>query len=140
MPGQRVDTILDRLRGEGIRVTTARRAILTVLTEHAGPISVDDLASAVQSRAPDVHRATVYRNLSDLEDLGLVLHAHTGHGPVMYQLASGARSQLICESCGTTIEVGPELFSALARRAREQYGFVVHPHHFAVLGRCVRCS
>ena len=49
--------------------------------------------------------STIYRNLDDMERLGVVTHAHLGHGPAVYHLASTAHGHLVCEGCGTAIEV-----------------------------------
>ena len=38
-------------------------------------------------KAPDVHLSTIYRNLEELEHLGLISHSHLGHGPSSYLLA-----------------------------------------------------
>jgi len=103
-------------------------------------MSVEDLAAAVQARAPDVHISTIYRNVEDLQDLGVIVHSHLGHGPVTYQLAVLAHAHLICENCGARIEVGDELFAGLVRAAKAQLGFSIDPHHVAIQGRCADCE
>jgi Fe2+ or Zn2+ uptake regulation protein len=103
-------------------------------------MSAEALAEAVQERAPDVHLSTIYRNLEDLEELGVISHSHLGHGPSSYLLASHAHAHFICARCGTTIEAPDELFRGLARTARSTLGFTIDPHHFAILGTCARCG
>ncbi len=135
-----VDDVLALLRAHGGRVTSSRRVLLEILFESGDHLSAEELAEAVQARAPDVHRSTIYRNLDDLQRLGVVAHTHLGHGPSTYQLASLAHAHLLCEQCGTTIEAPDELFAGLAREAKERLGFTIDPHHFAILGRCSRCT
>ncbi len=103
-------------------------------------MTVEALAEAVQARAPDVHISTIYRNVEDLEDLGVVVHSHLGHGPVTYQLAALAHAHLICEDCGSRIEVSDDLFSGLVRTAKAKLGFSIDPHHVAIQGRCRDCE
>ncbi len=103
-----VEEVLDLLRARGGRVTSSRRILLEVLFESTDHLSVEDLAAAVQAQTPDVHVSTIYRNLEDLERLGVVTHSHLGHGAATYQLASLAHAHFVCESCGAQVEA-PEV-------------------------------
>lgn len=134
-----VDDVMALVRARGGRATSSRRVLLEVLFQAQGHLVVEELAEAVQARAPDVHISTIYRNLEDLERLGVVVHTHLGHGPAAYQLASLAHAHFICETCGAVIEAPDELFQGLARTAKTRLGFSIDPHHFAILGRCAAC-
>src|SRR5436305_9430057 len=136
----RTAAILDRLRADGGRVTTARRALIAALVDAAGHVTADDLATSVQAAYPDVHRSTIYRTLDALERLGIVDHVHLGHGRAVYHLADQPHHHLVCEVCGCVIEVPEELFASLAETLHDQYGFAIHPRHFAVVGRCAAHS
>jgi Fe2+ or Zn2+ uptake regulation protein len=135
-----VDDVLSMVRARGGRATSSRRVLLEVLFEADDHRSAEDIATLVQQRAPDVHLSTIYRNLEELQGLGVVVHTHLGHGAATYQLASLAHAHFICAECGAMIEAPDELFSGLARSARERLGFTIDPHHFAILGRCAACS
>jgi len=128
------------LRAAGGRATPSRRILIEVLFESDEHRSAEDLAAVVQSRAPDVHLSTIYRNLEELQRLGVIVHTHLGHGPATYHLTSRSHAHLLCEGCGRRFEAPGELFADLARRAKAGYGFTVDPHHFAVQGRCADCS
>jgi Fur family ferric uptake transcriptional regulator len=134
------DGALDLLRQDGGRITSSRRFLLRLLFETEGHYTAEELATAVQVRAPDIHISTIYRNLDELERLGIIVHSHLGHGPVGYVLASSAHSHFVCEKCGKMIEAPDELFAELAKAAESEFGFFVNPHHFAMLGRCVDCQ
>ncbi len=138
-PPTTVDEVLALVRASGGRATTSRRVLLEVLFGSSDHRSVEDLAAAVQARSPEVHLSTIYRNLEELERLGVIAHTHLGHGPAAYQLASDAHSHLLCERCGRRFEAPEELFAGLARKAAERYGFTIDPRHFAILGRCADC-
>lgn len=134
------DEVLGLLRARGGRVTASRRLLLEALFEAPGHLSAEELAADVHRRAPDVHLSTIYRNLEELERLGVVVHTHLGHGPATYQLATLAHAHLICEECGTQIEAPDALFRSMARQAKSELGFTIDPHHFAVFGRCAGCT
>jgi Fur family ferric uptake transcriptional regulator len=135
-----VESVLAYVRAKGGRVTSSRRILLEVLFEADGHLSAEELAEAVQRRAPDVHLSTIYRNLEELEHLGVVAHSHLGHGPSSYLLASHAHAHFICSRCGTMIEAPDDMFRGLARAAKTKLGFSIDPKHFAILGLCADCS
>ena len=138
-PVTSVDDVLRLVRARGGRATPSRRVLLEVLFEREGHMSAEDLAGAVQARSPDVHISTIYRNMEDLQRLGVIVHSHMGHGPATYQLASLAHAHFICEECGVTLEAPDELFRGLARTVRAKLGFTIDPHHFGMVGRCAAC-
>jgi Fur family ferric uptake transcriptional regulator len=103
-------------------------------------MSAEELAVAVQAKAPDVHLSTIYRSLDELQRLGVIVHTHLGHGAASYTLASHAHAHFICEGCGVMVEAPDDLFKGLARSAKAKLGFSIDPYHFAILGRCAACS
>jgi Fur family ferric uptake transcriptional regulator len=135
-----VDEVIALLRSRGGRATSSRRVLLEVLFEAEGHLSAEELTEAVRARAPDVHVSTIYRNLEDLQGMGVLVHTHVGHGPATYQLASSAHAHFVCEECGAMLEAPEELLRSLARGARDRLGFAVNPRHFAILGRCAACA
>ena len=134
-----VEGALALLREQGGRVTSSRVLLLRALFDSRGHRTAEELGAEVQAVAPEVHISTIYRNLDDLERLGVVVHAHLGHGPATYHLAAGAHGHFVCEECGAMIEAPDEIFSGLSRAARSRFDFDINPHHFAVLGRCKDC-
>ncbi len=146
LPGRtelRIDTVEDALalvRASGGRATPSKRILLEILFDTDAHLSAEELAAAVQERAPDVHLSTVYRNLEDLQRIGVLTHTHLGHGPSTYQLSTHTHAHFICGECGTRIEAPDELFAGLARAAKSSLGFTIDPHHFAILGRCAVCE
>ncbi len=121
-------------------MTSSRRILLRILFSSTGHRTAEELAAEVQAEAPDIHLSTIYRNLDELERLGIVVHAHFGHGPATYHLASSVHGHFVCEECGKLIEVPDSMFSGLAREATTRFGFTIDPHHFAVLGHCADCA
>ena len=134
-----VEGVLAMVREQGGRVTSARRLVLEAIFAADGHKTAEELATTVQAQAPDVHMSTIYRNLDDMERLGVVTHAHLAHGPAVYHLAATAHGHLVCENCGNVIEAPDELFGDLGRRALTRFGFEINPRHFALLGRCQLC-
>jgi Fur family transcriptional regulator, ferric uptake regulator len=135
----RVDAIIEKLRGAGGRVTTARRLVVAALVQGRAHPTADDVAAFVQAQHPEIALSTIYRTLDALEGLGLVEHTHLGHGSAVYHLGA-PHQHLVCEQCGAVIDVPAALLDDLRAQLRMQYAFEVHVGHFAMLGRCGKCG
>jgi Fe2+ or Zn2+ uptake regulation protein len=137
----RLDRILDLIRRDGGRVTSARRAVLAaLLDEHGRHVSAEELAAAVRASDPDVHLSTVYRTLDALEHLGVVVHVHLGHGRAIYHLTDDLHHHAVCEVCGAVLQLPDAIFSDVQAGLREAHGFHLDAHHFALVGRCAACA
>jgi Fur family ferric uptake transcriptional regulator len=123
------------LRARGLRVTAQREKVLGAVRalRHATPEQISESVDGV-----DV--ATVYRTLELLEELGLVKHAHLGHGAPSYRPAEDDHIHLICHSCGAVSDVEPAVVDLLDGRLRAERGFVLDRAHFTVFGRCASCA
>jgi Fe2+ or Zn2+ uptake regulation protein len=121
-------------------LTKARRALLDTLAGTSEHLTADELLDLVRRAEPDVHRATVYRTLETLADLGIIEHTHLGHGPAVYHLSDDLHQHLVCEVCGKVTEVPVSLMRSVERRLLDDYGFEMRPLHFAIVGRCRRCA
>lgn len=137
--GPDLEDAIARLRAHGGRITAPRLALLRALARAAGELTAEELAEEIHRETPTVHRATVYRNLEELERLGVLVHSHLGHGPATYQPAGSAHAHLACEHCGFAVDLPAILLDSFVAEIEEQYGFVVLPHHFALSGLCPAC-
>jgi len=133
-----LETVLERLRSRGGRVTTARRTILQALLDAPDHVTADSLAESVQAAHPDIHLSTVYRTLDVLTELGVVDHAHLGHGPAVFHLTDDPHQHLVCRSCGRVIELPLSVLRPVQREVARDYGFELDAH-FALAGRCADC-
>lgn len=141
IPGRHVDGDTRAiLRERGLRVTTARLAVLdrlrTAGTDH---LTADELAADVRRRHPTVHLSTVYRTLDTLSDAGLISLARFGDQPATYHLTDDVHHHAVCTSCGATLVVPPAMFESVRRRLLAEHGFRADPHHLTIEGRCADC-
>ena len=139
MANQHATRIIATLREQGVRITTARRAVIAALVASDGHVTAEDVTIAVQRQAPEIHLSTVYRTLESLEELGVVDHVHLGHGSAVYHLAENRHQHLVCERCKKVIHLADGLVDDLARVVDSNYHFTLRPHHFALIGLCEEC-
>ncbi|WP_018386427.1 Fur family transcriptional regulator [Wenjunlia vitaminophila] len=127
------------LRERGYRLTPQRQLVLEAVDtlEHATP---DSILTEVRKTASSVNISTVYRTLELLEELGLVSHAHLGHGAPTYHLADRHHHMhLVCRDCGSVIEADVSVAGPFVDLLKDRFGFETDMRHFALFGRCVRC-
>lgn len=133
--------VLGLIRERGGRASRAGRMVLESLTAAAGSHrTAEEVAAEVRRRSPEIHPATVYRNLERLESLGVAYHTHLGHGPAQWHLAAGAHPHITCERCGAVVEAPAGAFEALRSAVADATGFSVDLRHFALTGTCAECS
>jgi Fur family transcriptional regulator, ferric uptake regulator len=136
----RLSAAIGELRAQGTRITTARVAILEVLSASEAHLSADDVAHAVNALQPRVHRATVYRTLDSLVAAGLVAHTHLGHGNAVYHLTTTPHAHCQCQRCEEIIDVPRTLLRTVSSRLLDDYGFSLDTGHSALLGLCKQCA
>lgn len=135
-----LDSALAALRGQGLRVSAARRLLLESLYRTEDPLTAERLASGLDGQLPRSDVASIYRNLETLEQLGLVKHFHLGHGPGLYVRAGAAvREYLVCDSCGTVQALPPAQLDRVREVVREDTGWESRFTHFPISGLCPAC-
>lgn len=135
---------LDLLRARGERVTAARRAVLHVLGAARGHLCAEDVVARVDDAEPGVHRATVYRSLQSLTELGIVAHTHVPGGATIYHLrhspgAPSGHAHLQCTRCERFFDIPTDWLAPLGDRLRDELSFQLEAQHAALLGTCADC-
>jgi Fur family transcriptional regulator, ferric uptake regulator len=138
--GEPAKSLHSTLRSRGYRLTPQRQLVLQAVTSlrHGTP---EEIGAEVRRTAGAVNISTVYRTLELLEEVGLVTHAHLGHGAPTYHAATDEdHLHLVCRDCGSVTETAVAVADPLVRRLSEEHGFETDVGHFAIFGRCRRCS
>jgi len=95
----------ERLRAAGLRSTFPRVAVLRELESATAPLSHAELVEALGDEGYD--RVTIYRNLTDLTEAGLVVRADLGDHVWRFELKRehtshpGTHPHFTCTDCGT---------------------------------------
>jgi Fur family ferric uptake transcriptional regulator len=127
------------VRSKGLRATPPRLAVLELLRACDAPVSHAEVADRLASRAWD--RATIYRNLIDLAEAGLVRRTDVGDHVWRFEVVrddhDAAHPHFVCTECGT-VECLPELELA-TRRARAPRAVRQRQVEVQVRGLCDAC-
>src|ERR1700730_16696374 len=93
-------TDADRLRAAGLRVTSARLAILEAVRAGNHP-GTDEIARAARDRVGHVTVQAVYEALNALSAAGLVRRTDPAGSPARYESRVGDNHHhIVCRSCG----------------------------------------
>jgi Fe2+ or Zn2+ uptake regulation protein len=132
--------IIDRIAQQGHRLTTPRQTIVALVAPRRDYFSAQEIWDEVQSKHRGIGRATVFRTLDLLVDLGVLNRVHIGDGCHRYTVCeTGHHHHLMCVDCGTvtSIEAGP--IERQIRRTASDEGFELLTHHLELIGRCSTC-
>jgi Fur family transcriptional regulator, ferric uptake regulator len=131
-----------RLRRLGQRLTPRRRSLLEILRAARHPLTIHEILE----RGKDLAMSSVYRNLTVLEQAGLVHRVITREDFARYELAEELTEHLhhlICSSCGlvrdmpTDVRVERVMRSVMAEMPVEV--FTPQSHRIDVMGMCPDC-
>ncbi len=110
-PATTAKELQTRLRDAGLRATSARIAVLQKMLQGKGPLSHAQVFGELEEDGFD--RATVYRNLVDLADAGLLRRTDLGDHIWRFEPIGddaphgGPHAHFVCSDCGT-VECLPE--------------------------------
>ncbi len=132
------------LRRSGYKFTGQRSAVLDVLLKYSDShMSIDDIFSLVKQTNPEIGIATVYRTLTLLEKIGIVIKLDLDDGFSRYELSrqneDHRHHHLICSKCGSVSEVEEDLLDSLEEQILKKNGFLVTDHRVKFYGLCKKC-
>jgi len=140
MTNPREEQIYILVRGSGGRLTVSTRAVVAILLDGTAHLTADDIIAEAGRRHPGIAASTIYRVLQRLDELGVVEHVHSGHGPTFYHLREAGHAHLVCSECGRIIDIPDQLLTGVSRSVKRTYDFRIEPRHTALIGRCDSCS
>ncbi|HET6516014.1 MAG TPA: transcriptional repressor [Thermodesulfovibrionales bacterium] len=132
--------ILDKLRGDGHRITKARSAIVDILLHIKKPLTARAIFTLLNSRGLTSNRATVYRELGFLLANDIVCQVRFAGKAIHYEINSGHHHHLVCLKCDTVKDVvlGKHL-EHQERQIYEKEKFKVVSHSLEFYGLCNNC-
>ena len=134
------DALMERVAERGHRLTGPRREIVEMLARR-GNATAQDLFEAMRREGLGVGRATVFRTLELLSQLGLVERVHLPDGCHTYVLtAPGHRHHLICTSCGALVEFSDCALEDALMELSRRTSFRISGHWLEVFGLCQACQ
>ena len=132
-----LESVLQRLQEQRYRITPSRLMVVKAVLERSGHFSVDDILT----KAPTVGRATVFRTMKLLSEVGVLCRVLLEDGTLRYRVSrrQDHHHHLVCMSCASVQEldacIDPQLLDDLARST----GYEIEGHWLEFFGRCAPC-
>ncbi|MCC4267077.1 Fur family transcriptional regulator [Microbacterium schleiferi] len=128
------------IRAAGLRVTSARLAVLDALREHPHA-SADAIFADVDRRAPGTTLQSVYNALGDFAGAGLVRRIQPAGQPMRFEVRiDDNHHHLVCTSCGRVEDVDCVTGEAPCLHPSQMHGFTLSQAEITFWGRCASCS
>lgn len=137
------NAILEAFDSAGLRTTRPRRLIAQRLAEYAArgtAFGTEELWQQLQQLHPHLGRATLFRSVDVLADLGVLDRIELGDGTRRYRVCDrGHHHHLICTRCHRIQEVDVCLPERELAEAAAEAGFDVERHALELYGQCAEC-
>ncbi len=132
--------IVSALDRAGYRLTAPRLAVADLIATHDGHFTASELAAAARDRRLGISRATLFRALDLLIELGVVERLDLPSGEHAYvPCAPAHHHHVVCSRCGRTAEVDDAGLSGAVREIERQSGFRIDTHRLELFGLCRHC-
>lgn len=140
-----INAIKGKLKENGYKFTTQRRAIINAIVDnHEEHLSCDEVYNIVRNEHPELGIATVYRTLQLFEKLDIVYKLNFDDGCSRYELTASSENHhhhhLICLNCGKVAEVKLDLLEALEEEIEKEGQFTIVDHNVKFYGYCSECK
>jgi len=134
---------LRTLQGAGLRRGGARTAVVEALAGHDCAVTALELDDELRRREPPVGRASVYRALDQLEELGLLRRIEVTRGTAAYERVEPSghhHHHAICNGCGRMETFEDRSLERAIERVAGEVPFEISEHDVVLRGLCKRCS
>jgi Fur family transcriptional regulator, stress-responsive regulator len=133
-------TDASRLRQAGLRVTSARLAILDVVRAGNHP-GTDEIARAARDRLGHITLQAVYEALNALTTAGLLRRIEPAGSPARYESRIGDNHHhIVCRQCGAVADADCVVGHAPCLEPAASAGFAVDEAEVTFWGLCPRCQ
>ena len=121
----------------GLKVTKQRLAIVNVIEQSTGHLSLDELLEAARKVSSGVGYATVYRTMRLLTEAGITIEHRFGKNVSRYEVATtDHHDHLICKKCGKIVEFHDEMIEDRQDMIAAKHGFKIVGHRHVIFGIC----
>jgi Fur family ferric uptake transcriptional regulator len=130
------------LADAGYRRGGVRRSIVGLLDEQRCALSAGEIRDRLAARGSEVSRASVYRVIEELEQIGVLQRVEVGQGVVRYEPARGGAAHhhhLVCERCGRLEPFTDEGLERAIEQLSTRLPLRVSEHEIVIRGACSAC-
>ena len=122
-----------------LKHSVQRDSILNFLSARHDHPTAETIYLGVRQELPNISLATVYRNLTLLDDIGLIQRIRTGNGPDRFDGHPEPHNHFICRECGRVIDLEMDSIERINDIAGRSFGGTIEGHRTWFYGKCPDC-
>lgn len=127
------------LKNHGLKITSARIAVLSVLEANHLPLSAERIYELTKKEG--LNLSTVYRTLNSFAEAGLVKKEINQDKESIFSLESEEDNHvLICTKCHKTVKLEGCPYHEVNEAIESQTGFLLQDHNTEIYGICPDCQ
>ena len=130
----------DSLRKTGLKATLPRLKIMDIF-EHSKQkhLSAEDIYKLMIGSNNEIGLATIYRVLTQFEQVGLLIRHHFEGGKAVYELNEKSHhDHIVCLQCGHVTEFVNEEIEKLQTKVAEEHGFKIIEHSLIIYADSIK--
>jgi len=122
------------------RNTVQRQIILDTLKKFHTHPTVDKIYAEIQKAHPTISKTTVYRNLRQLAQNGIIRQISILDGFERYDGIIDRHHHFRCKSCGDILDVDIPYLADIDEIVRQKYDLQIDGHDIVFKGICSKCG
>jgi Fur family ferric uptake transcriptional regulator len=133
-----LNKLRNHLRQNDLRFTNERLIILEEIFQFPSHFDAEKLFIHIRKKHDHISRATVYRTLDLLSQIGIIKKENLGKDYATYELdyKMPHHDHLICVVCGKVVEFVDETIEKRQKEICQKYDMEMIRHQLQIFGRC----
>ena len=119
--------------------TIQRSLVLDVVNRLKSHATADEVYAEVAATHPNISKATVYRNLNLLSEMGMIRKLEIPGGADRFDHRCHDHCHVRCEKCGRVFDVDMDYVTGLEKGIRDTHGFAFTGYDILFRGICPEC-
>ena len=120
--------------------TIQRSLVLDAVNRLKSHATADEVYAEVAATHPNISKATVYRNLNLLSEMGMIRKLEIPGGADRFDHICKEHCHVKCEKCGRLIHLECETLDSLGKHMLKNHGFAVNSMKTVFYGICENCA
>jgi len=140
---ENLELLKEMVKQKGLKFTKQRELIYSILLNSTEHLSAEEIFNLIKKEYPtnSIGLATIYRNLSFLEENNLIKAIKIKDGVKKYEINKNEHhDHLICIKCGKIIEFFNEKIEKEQEKIAKEFGFSLTGHCMYLYGICKECK
>lgn len=122
-----------------LKKSKQRDAIITFLQGRKDHPTADTIYHGLRETFPNISLGTVYRNLSLLSDLGMILKLSYGDHPDRFDADVSTHYHFMCKHCGNVSDLEMVSIEFINEIAGQNFNGKIEGNSTFFFGTCVNC-